>query len=82
MTLNKYLSIGIFSVLVFILLLQTCGKDKVINTQRLTDTLIVTKLVNISKDSIVIDSLIKVKQRVKVVFKQKTDSIYIAYNVI
>ena len=78
MSLNKYLSLGIFAILVLILLFQTCGKDEVIKTQRLTDTLIVTKLVNISKDSLVIDSLIKVKQRVKVVFKNKTDSIYIA----
>ena len=78
MTLNKYLSLVVFGLLVFILLFQTCGKDEVIKTQRLTDTLIVTKLVNISKDSLVIDSLIKVKQRVKVVFKNKTDSIYIA----
>jgi len=78
MSLNKYLSIGIFAILVFILLFQTCGKDEVIKTQRLTDTLIVTKLVNISKDSLVIDSLLKVKQKVKVVFKQKTDSIYIS----
>ena len=78
MSLNKYLSVGIFAILVFILLFQTCSKDEVIKTQRLTDTLIVTKLVNISKDSLVIDSLLKVKQRVKVVFKQKIDSIYIA----
>ena len=78
MTLNKYLSLGIFAILVFILLFQTCGKDEVIKTQRITDTLIVTKLVNISKDSLVIDSLLKVKQKVKIVFKQKTDSIYIA----
>lgn len=78
MSLNKYLSLGIFAILVFVLLFQTCGKDEVIKTQRITDTLIVTKLVNISKDSLVIDSLLKVKQKVKIVFKHQTDSIYIA----
>jgi hypothetical protein len=78
MSLNKYLSIGLFAIIAFILLFQTCGKNETIRTEKITDTLIVTKLVNINKDSLKVDSLMKVKQRVKVVYKQKTDSIYIA----
>ena len=77
MSLNKYLSIGLFVIIAFILLFQTCGKNERIRTERITDTLIVTKLVNINKDSLKVDSLMKVKQRVKIVYKQKTDSIYI-----
>jgi hypothetical protein len=78
MTLNKYLSIGLFTIIAFILLFQTCGKNEIIRTQRITDTLIVTKLVNINKDSLKVDSLLKIKQRVKIVYKQRTDSIYIS----
>lgn len=78
MSLNKYLSIGLFAIIAFILLFQTCSNDETIRTERITDTLIVTKLVNINKDSLKVDSLLKVKQRVKIVYKQNTDSIYIA----
>lgn len=74
MTLNKILTLIIFGILVFILLFQSCeSKEKEIVTT--VDTVIINK---IKKDTVIINQLIKAKERFKIVYKTRIDSVYLA----